>query len=111
MKRGEKIVLTIPSVLSLAFMFVFIFPSELKWFTPSMNVFYAEVAVVQLVTLTQVIFLLHQLWSFKKIERKIKVAWTWFLFLFTAISALVLIWSRFDTFDELNNRNVLVENN
>ena len=76
-----------------------------------MNAYYAVVAAVQIMTLIQIIVLLYKLWSFKKIERKIKIDWTWLLILFTPIAAIVFIWSRFDSFNKLNKKNVLSENN
>lgn len=102
MTKKLKILLTIPSVLGLSYMFTFLFPTEFNWLVPSMKAYYFQVGALHFLTLVQLIFLLRKLWSFKAIEKSKKTEWTWLLLIYPYVTCSIFIWKKFDEFEKLN---------
>lgn len=96
MKTQNKILLTIPSVLSLLFLLAMWFPKKIPLLTPTTTIYQIEVLSILVLMLVQLIILLYKLWSFKNISKSEKSEWTWYLILFNTIAALFLIWSKID---------------
>jgi len=101
----SKILLTIPSILALSYMVTYAFPVEFHWLTPTMEVYYIQVGILQGLTLLQLIILIRKLWSFKHVEKSKKSEWTWLLIIFNSISSLIFIWKHVDNLSDLNRMN------
>ncbi|MDX1446968.1 hypothetical protein [Lishizhenia sp.] len=104
MKKANKILLTIPSILGLSYMPTVWIPKEFHWLVPSMKAYYIQVGTLQALTILQLVILIRKLWSFKNLEKSKKSDWTWLLILFNSITSLIFIWKRVDEFEELNNK-------
>lgn len=102
MKNSYKVLLTLPSFLTFCFTITLNFPTEFKWLTPSMDMYYLQLGALQILTLTQVIVLIKKLWSFQKVKKSIKVEWTWILILFSSISSVIFIWRKVDELEAIN---------
>jgi hypothetical protein len=90
-------------------LFYYLFPSELHWVAPTMNIYFLIVGVGYLLSLIQLIILLKLLWSFKKIEPSKKTTWTFVLVLFNSIAAPLFIWIELDRLiksnEEIQSKN------
>lgn len=104
MNKTTKILLTIPPLLGLCYMLTLWFPVKFHWLTPSMKAYYIQIAILQSLTIIQLIVLIRKLWSFKNLEKSKKSFWTWILILFNSIASLIFIWKRVDAFEELNSK-------
>lgn len=102
MTKATKVVLTIPSVLSLSYLLTFWFPTKFLWLVPSMDAYYIQVGTLQVLTILQLGILMRKLWSYKNVEKSKKTHWTWLLILFNSIAALIFIWKGVDEFEEVN---------
>ena len=78
------------------------FPVEFHFVMPTMKSYYIQMGILNFIVLMQIIFLLRQLWRFKKLDKKTKWNWTLYLLIFSQISALILIWNKFIEFEKIN---------
>lgn len=103
MKTWTKILLTIPSLLTIIYVPLIIsFPLEFKWIVPSMKVYHIQLFTLQVLSIIQLIFLIRILWSFKHVEKSKKSEWTWILIVFSSLSCLVFIWSKINEFEKMD---------
>ena len=100
MTKLSKILLSIPPVLGLFFVITFSFPQEFRWLTPTMDVYCAQIIILQSLTIIQLIILIKKVWSFDNIDKSKKKNWTWILILFNSIASLIFIWKKIDEFEK-----------
>ena len=99
MKKSTKILLSIPSVLSLILFFVIALPILWIHIFPSIYVSYFVIIFIQILMIIQIIFLIRYLWRIESIDKKIKSNWTGLMILFAQITALIFIWKKIDEFE------------
>lgn len=92
MKKSQKILLSIPSVIGLIFMFVYIFPTKFSWLLPDMESYYIWVISINVTVITTAVILIRHLWRFEKIEKSTKWIWTFNMIFFHALAILIYVW-------------------
>ena len=100
MKKNTKILLSIPSIVSLFFFLTyFIEPTVWGIVIDSMTKYYIAICIVQSLMIIQLVYLLNFLWKSNNFVKSTKVNWTWLLVLFTSIASLFFIWKKIDEFE------------
>lgn len=92
MNKSQKILLSIPSIIGLLFMFVYIFPTKFSWLLHGMNSYYIWVGSINTAIFTTVIILIRRLWTFKKVDKSTRWIWTLNMMFFHALAILVYVW-------------------
>ena len=67
-----------------------------------MSVYQIQVYTLLILTAIQLTILIKKLWSFKQLETSKKNRWTFFLIVYSSLSALIFIWRQMDDYEELN---------
>jgi len=106
MTKLNKIILSIPSILTLSYILTFWFPTKFIWLVPNMKVYYIQLTILQILTIIQFAILIRKLWKLKNIEKSKKREWTLFLIFFNSFASLIFIWFRIDKLKELNENNL-----
>ncbi len=104
MSRTRKLILTVPSLVSLFYFFVFAFPSEFNWVFPSWTSYYIQVGVLNGGVLSISIYLIVRIWRFKYIERTRKSGWTFIIVFFGSLAQLIYIWKKDKDFVSRNTQ-------
>jgi len=106
MSKTAKILLSIPSVIGIAYMISFWYVDFLFWVTDKLVEIKYLVPLINGILLIQIACLLYRLWSFKNLPRKLRVSWTAILVIFNILAGLVYIWIKDREFERLNKSNV-----
>ena len=102
MKTPQKLLLSLPSVLSGFYMTTFMFPTKFGWLFPDMNSYNIQMIVLNLLVILQIVILLKRLWRYKVLPKQDKTNWTWLLIFFSSITCLIYIWKKDSEFEERN---------
>jgi len=105
MKKSQKILLSIPSIIGLLFMLVFIFPTKFGWLLPDMKNYYIWVTSINVTVIATAIVLIKRIWTLKKTERSTKCIWTFNMVFFHALAILIYVW-KFDRQMVRKNKNL-----
>ena len=101
-----KILLSIPSFLTLSYMFIFHFFVDLyNLIAPNMSAYSLQNFILLALTIVQLIILIMKLWSLKTVPKSIKQDWTGILIFFSSISAFIFIWFNLDRLIRLEESN------
>lgn len=92
MNISHKILLSIPSIIGLLFMLVFIFPTKFGWLLPNMKSYYIWVISINITVITAAVVLIKRIWTLKKIEKSTKWIWTFNMMFFHALAILIYVW-------------------
>lgn len=98
MYNTTKILLSIPSVITFAFVLTSWFPfliTDIQKYTFS-------VVIVKALLLFQVLYLSIRIWRFKNVEKPKKTKWILLIIFFSAVSSLIYIWRKDAEFLENN---------
>ena len=100
MKKSIKVLLSIPSIVSLLFFLTyFIQPGFWSEIIDSMTKYYIAICIVQSLIIIQLVYLLNFLWKSNSFVKSTKVNWTWLILLFTSIASLFFISKKIDEFE------------
>jgi hypothetical protein len=99
LKKRTKILLSIPSVISLLLFVVIVFPFLNFKVFPTMGSYNIVTYSVFLITLIQLIYLIRYLWKIDSIDKKVKIDWTVLMIIFSQIASLIFIWKKVDEFE------------
>jgi hypothetical protein len=102
MKKIQKILLSVPAIISLLYIVTYMFPTDFVWLIPNMDIYYLQVFIIQGLTIVQLVILLRRLWHYKTLDRSKKNEWTWLLILFPSITSLIYIWKKDQEFYQIN---------
>jgi len=94
MTKPIKILLSIPSIVGIVYMFTFLSVDFFKWITNNVVGFEYQTPIINGLILIQIGYLIYQLWNYKNVEKKTKIEWTWLLVIFNFISSLFFIWKK-----------------
>lgn len=98
----KKILLSIPSIISIVYFFTYIlFP---KNYSLSMNDYYLITISINILIIIQIIIIMKIISSYKNIESEKKWIWLIILIVFQAIGSLFFIWNRNEKL-KLENEN------
>lgn len=103
MRLTQKILLSLPSVLSMLYTITIWFPTKFEWLYPTMNAYYIINGVIYSLVIIQIIVLIRKLRSFKNVEKSVKTNWTISLIVFHFIAALIFIWWKVNEFEQEND--------
>ncbi len=106
MKSIIKVLLSIPSIIGLAYLWTFIDPKSIAWFSNNLVSYEYQSPIVNSLILIQLVFLLYRLWSYKNIEKEKKSAWTFLLIAFNVVTSLIYIWQKDDQFESMNQKTI-----
>ena len=101
----KKVILSIPSIIGLAYIFTFFNPKSIAWISNNIVDFEYQGPIVNISILIQIGYLIFRLWRYKNLKKSIKTNWTILLILFNSITSLIYIWKKDDEFLELNNKH------
>ena len=107
MKSPTKILLSIPSIIGLAYMWTFIDPKSIAWISNNIVPFEFQSPIITSLILIQLGYLIYRLWSYKNIVREKKSEWTFLLIIFNVITCLIYIWQKDDQFESKNNQTAI----
>jgi len=71
-----------------------------------MNAYYIQVGILDTLLIIQLIVLIKKLWSFKNLDKSAKIEWTIYMIIFNTIAILIMIWSKLDEFEKINENTV-----
>ena len=109
MKKIYKILLSIPSLFGLFYMVTYVYPSSFKWIY-QLEQDYSIDSIQKVLTFVPVIILIVRIWKFKNVKKDVKYTWTWLLFFFNLITAVIYVWFFDDKLVEINKENNRTEN-
>ncbi len=92
MKKGQKILLSIPPVIGLLYMLTFIFPTKFNWLIPDMLTYYILTISISLSIQFIIAILIWKIWNYKNVEKSEKWNWTLLLLFFNSITILIYVW-------------------
>lgn len=104
MKTPAKILLSIPSIIGLAYMWTFINPKSIAWFSRNIISYEFQSPLVNILILIQLGYLIFRLWSYKNIEREKKYEWTFLLIAFNVVTCFIYIWKKDNQFELMNQK-------
>jgi len=104
MKCPTKVLLSIPSIIGLAYMWTFIDPKSIAWISNNFVSFKYQSPILTSLILIQLGYLIYRLWSYKNIGREKKTEWTFLLIVFNVITCLFYIWQKDGQFELMNQR-------
>ena len=102
MNRVTKILLTIPSIIGIAYMATFWSNDFFVWITNNVIDFEYQIPIINGIVLLQIGYLIYRLWNYKNIEKKTKTEWTYILIIFNVISSLIFIWKKDNELNKIN---------
>ena len=97
-----KILLSIPSVVGILYMFSFWNIDFFKWITNNVVEFQYQAPIVNGLVLIQIAYLIYRLWNYKKLPKEKKINWTVLLVIFNVIAGLIFIWKKDAEFETEN---------
>ncbi|PIB27880.1 hypothetical protein [Maribacter sp. 4G9] len=100
MSNFTKILLTIPSMIGLVYMWTFIYPKSIAWISNNIVAYEFQNPFVTSLILIQLGYLIHRLWSFKNIQKEKKTNWTLLLVIFNVVTSLIFIWKKYSEFEQ-----------
>ena len=106
MTKLIKILLTIPSIVGLIYLFTFWSIEFFSWITNNVIGFEYQAPIVNVLILTQIGYLIYRLWNYKNIDKDKKIMWTVLLVIFNCITSLIFIWKKDNEFKQLNKNTV-----
>lgn len=106
MKSIIKVLLSIPSIIGLAYLWTFIDPKSIALFSNNLVSYEYQSPIVNSLILIQLVFLLYRLWSYKNLEKEKKSAWTFLLIAFNVVTSLIYIWQKDDQFESMNQKKI-----
>ena len=104
MKSLTKILLSIPSIIGLVYIWTFINPKSIVWFSKNIVSYEFQSPIVNSLVLFQLGYLIFRLWSYKNIEKELKSEWTFLLIFFNVVTCLIYIWKKDDQFELMNQK-------
>ena len=107
MKKSTKILLSLPSVIGILYMFIFIYPTRFEWLIPDLMTYNTAVITINVLILISMLVLLRRIWKFENITTTKKSNWTWWIILFNVVAMHIYIWKMDDQFSEGNRKNAL----
>jgi hypothetical protein len=105
LKKSQKILLSIPSLITFCYALTFFFPVEFAWVYPNWTAYYIQMGIINALTLSVSIFLIVRIWRFKNIDRSRKSGWTFLILFFGNLVALIYIWKKDADFARDNELN------
>ena len=104
MKSLTKILLSIPSIIGLVYMWTFIDPKSIAWFSNHVVSYEFQGPILNFLILIQLGYLIYRLWGYKNINKEKKTEWTFLLIVFNFITCLIYIWKKDDHFELMNQK-------
>jgi len=104
MKSPTKILLSIPSIIGLAYMWTFIDPKSIAWISNNIVSFEYQSPTITSLILIQLGYLIYRLWSYKNIGGEKKLEWTFLFIVFNVITCLIYIWQKDGQFELMNQK-------
>ncbi|PWL40342.1 hypothetical protein DKG77_05855 [Flagellimonas aquimarina] len=97
-----KTLLSIPSIVGIAYMISFWSIDFLKWISNNLVDFQYQAPIVNGLTLLQIGILIYRLWTYKNLPKEKKTNWTIFLVVFNVIASLIFIWKKDYVFEKMD---------
>ena len=104
MKTLTKILLSIPSFIGLVYMWTFINPKSIAWFSNNVVPYEFQSPIINSMILIQLGYLIYRLWGYKNISKEKKIDWTFFLIVLNVITSLLCIWKKDNQFKLMNQK-------
>ena len=93
-----KLILSIPSVIGIIYMFSYWSMGFFRWITNNIVSYEYQIPIVNGLILLQIGYLIFQLWGYKRVAKSIKTNWTILLVIFNPLSSLIYIWKKNEKF-------------
>lgn len=93
-----KVLLTVPSIIAIIYLYTFISVDFFKWVSNNIIQFEFQALMVYALTIPQIVYLIYRLWNMKGVGRKEKSNWTVLLIIFNSFAALFYIWKKDSVF-------------
>lgn len=106
MKTIYKTLLSIPSLLVIAFFSIFLlFPQNLSLITNNLGDYNLIIISLNLLVFFSLIILIRIIWRLNNITKSEKWNWSLFLIFLQSLGILIFIWNKIDDLKELTNNS------
>ena len=92
MNTITKVLLTVPSVITIIYMVTFWDSAFLFWISQNLIDSYTFDKIVSVLNIVQLTIILIQIWSYKSTNNKLKTKWTLLILFFNFLVNLIYIW-------------------
>ena len=106
MTKLTKIILTIPSIISIVYLITFWSIDFFKWITNNVIGIEFQDPIVNGLIIIQSGYLIYRVWNFKNIDKDKKIMWTVLLVVYNYVSSLIYIWKKDSEFEKMNENTL-----